>query len=126
MHLILLALILVVGANPDYEVDKDRVYHGSPDSFKSPATLTRDLVFSEISAYKQIQKEGLNQNHARYWLLLQKANDVFNRVVAKVATDSGHDLVAESGAVRPKEKGTTPPPDVTQMAIDAVKEVEKE
>ena len=109
-----------------YEVDAEKVYLGDPEAFKEPATVDRDKVFGEIPAYKLIQKEGLTEKHARYWILLQKANEVFEKVITKVAGDGGYDLVAENGAVRPKGKTKKTPPDVTQDAINAIKDVAKD
>lgn len=110
-----------------YEVDESKVYHGTADSFSAPATVERDTVFAEISAYKQIEKEGLKDNHPRYWILLQKANDVFKKALEKVAKDGSYDLIAETGSVQGKGKNKKKtPPDITQQAIDAVEELEKE
>ena len=129
---LLSALLILSSAGPPadsektFDVDKDKVYFGSAESFKSPGTIERDKVFAQITAYKQIQKEGLNESHARYWILLQKANEVFKKAIEKVAADKSYDLIAESGSVKPKGKSKKTAPDATQDAIDAVKEVEKE
>lgn len=110
-----------------YEVDEAKVYHGTADSFRAPATVERDTVFAEISAYKQIEKEGLKDSQPRYWLLLRKANDVFKKALEKVAKDGSYDLIAETGSLKGKGKNKKKtPPDITQEAIDAVEEVEKE
>lgn len=117
----------VVADEGTYEVDSDKVYYGSADSFTSPATVERDKVFAEITPYKRIEKEGLNEKHPRYWILLQKANDIFRKVLKKVAKDSSYDLIAENGSVKGKGKNKKkPPPEVTQDAIDAIPDVEKE
>ena len=112
-------------SSKSYEVDKTKVYHGSADSFKNPATIDRDKVFAEISSYKKITKEGLTQKSPRYWILLKEANDVFAKALAKVASNEGYDLIAEKGSVKPKGKKKTPP-DVTEAAIKAVKKIDEE
>ena len=135
MYSPLLPALLLLGASAapassegSYEVDEEKVYHGSADSFKSPATVDRDKVFAEITAYKQIEKEALNEKHPRYWILLEKANSVFKKVVEKVATDNSYDLIAENESVKWKGKGKSKktPPEVTQEAIDAIKDIEKD
>ena len=129
MHQLLLAASLVYTASalfvpPTYEVDKEKVYYGDTESFSKPATLDRDKVFAEISAYKQIENEGLTRKEPRYWILLRKANDVFSKVVAKVAEDDGYDLVAENGSVKKKGREKAAP-DLTESAIEAIQEVEE-
>lgn len=129
MYLILVVAILAppsaLSSGKGYEVETDKVYHGSVESFKKPAVIDRDKVFAQISAYKQIKKEGLNQKNPRYWILLREANDVFSKVLSKVASDGGYDLIGEKGSIKPKGKRKAPP-DVTNSAIKAVKKVEEE
>ena len=113
-------------AGDSYQVDRDKVYYGSAESFKKPATIDRDKVFAKISYYAQILKEGLTRKDARYWTLLKKANKIFSKALGKVATDGGYDLIAEKGSIKAKGKKKKAPPDVTKAAIKAAKKIEED
>lgn len=98
-------------------VDAKKVYLGDPDAFTSAATVSSKKVFLEIPEYQKIVDEGLDQNDARYWVLLKKANAKFRAALKRVAQDEGHDLVAEKGAVVSDGDEL---PDLTKMIIAAL------
>jgi len=93
------------------------VYFGKVDGAKKPAELTAKTVFNEIPEYKKIKDKGLGKDDAEYWLLLNKANDKFNKAVKKVAEDGKYDVVVEKGS----QKFDSTPADLTQKVIDALK-----
>ena len=64
------------------------VYYGKKDGAKKPAEVVASDVFNEIPEYKKIKEKGLTKDDAEYWVLLNKANDKFNKAVKKVAEDA--------------------------------------
>jgi hypothetical protein len=123
MYSIMLGALLLAATSPAgaYETDPEWIYHGRADSFATPAVIERDKVFGAIPEYRQIREEGLTRDDARYWILLQKANDVFREAVVRAAEAGGYDLIAEKGTVRPRGKGAESPPVITPEVIEAVK-----
>jgi len=80
-----------------------RIYHPSAysdkKSYAKVATVSSRLVFDETAEYKQIAKRKLSPASAEWTLLVKSASDKFKAAVAKVASEAGYDLVAETGAV---------------------------
>ena len=98
-------------------IDHDRIYFGSPSSYKKPAVVNASAVFKEIPAYKQILKEKLTEKDPKYMILIAEANQVFKKALKKVYKDSGYDLIGEVGAIKIDGKDA---PDVTSEAINAI------
>ena len=104
-----------------YEVlDKQKVYYGDCTSFEKPATVAADEVFPHIHEYKLIGERKLDENDPEYWILLLKANRVFQDALKSVASSSKHDLVAERGAIKAIEKDAALP-DITHLVVAEVK-----
>ncbi len=82
--------------------------------YKKPAVLTSATVFDAIPEWKKIKKKKLKKTDAEYHLLLEKANEKFNKALKKVAQDSSYDIMAEVDAI--KCTGCTPT-DVTATLI---------
>ena len=84
-------------------VHASQVYYPSVvkkgSKFKKPAVLTTATVFAAIPEWKKIKKKKLKKSDAEYHLLLEKANDKFNKALKKVASDSSYDIMAEVGAI---------------------------
>lgn len=95
----------------------DDVYHGKKDGSKKPAEIKALDVFNEIAEYKKIKEKGLTKDDAEYWVLLNKANEKFNKAVKRVAEEEKHDCVAEKGKVKFDSK----PVDITKKVIEALK-----
>lgn len=109
---------LALGDGTYKVADPGKVYYGDPEEFESPATLTASAVFAKIKEWREIQEKGLTSQDPEYWILLEKANRRFRRAVHRVAQATGHDLVAETGAVL-REDGAALP-DVTEAVIAAL------
>src|SRR5688572_8773156 len=99
----------------------DDVYHGKKDGSKKPAEIKAQDVFNEIAEYKKIKEKGLTKDDAEYWVLLNKANEKFNKAVKKVADEEKHDCVAEKGKV----KFDSTPVDITKKVIEALGKKDK-
>lgn len=103
-------------AKPRPTVNPSDVYFGDGRAFRKPAEVDADLVYAEISAYKEIRDQKLKAGTPRYQLLLSKASRAFTRAVRKAAKKHGYDLVAKPGSV----KGAKEIADITQHVIDAL------
>lgn len=93
------------------------IYYGKKDGAKKPAEIKAQDAFNEIPEYKKIKEKGLTKDDAEYWVLLNKANEKFNKAVKKVAEEEKHDVVAEKGKV----KFDSTPADITKKVIEALK-----
>lgn len=98
--------------------DGARVYYGDAKSFKCPAEVDANAVFSHIKEFREIRDRKLTSKDPEYWLLIEKANRRFYRAVKKAARAGAWDLVAEKGGFNVPE-GTSVT-DGTQAVIDAV------
>ena len=93
------------------------VYYGKTDGAKKPAEIVAQDIFNEISEYKKIKEKGLTKDDAEYWVLLNHANEKFNKAVKKIVDEGKYDVVVEKG----KHKFSATPSDVTKKVIDALK-----
>lgn len=108
---------------PVYKVvdwDQNRFVVGDPRQFERPARIVILDVLAKIPAYQQVIKEKLTEKDPRYYFLMQEATQQLVAAVEKVTRKTGHDLVADTGAVE-VEGGTPEIPDITQAVIDALK-----
>jgi hypothetical protein len=80
-------------------VDRTKVYYGLPDSFSSPAVIECSKVMDTLPAMKTIDGEGVKKNSARWFLLVNEANQQLHKALKSVGKDQGYDLFAEVGAV---------------------------
>ena len=103
-------LSLIPGVSTD-------IYFGKADGAKKPAEITAATIFNEIPEYKKIKEKGLTKDDAEYWVLLNKANEKFNKAVKKVAEDGKYDVVAEKGKVKFDKTAA----DITQGVVEALK-----
>lgn len=108
---------------PVYKVvdwDQNRFVLGDPRKFERPARIAILDVLGKIPAYQQVVKEKLTEKDPRYYFLMQEATRELVAAVEKVTRKTGHDLVADAGAVE-VEGGAPEIPDLTQAVIDALK-----
>jgi hypothetical protein len=96
-------------------LDRTKVYHGLADAFSSPAVIEASKVMETLPAMKTIEGEGVKKSSARYFVLLNEANQQFQKAVKAVAKDQGYDLLAEVGAVT----GPKTIPNATDQVIKA-------
>jgi hypothetical protein len=112
---------LAVAGVGDYEVlDRTKVYHGNCLLFQRPCEVAADRVFQNIPAYQEILRRGLTEKDPQYHLLMKKASARFADAVKKMVAQQGHDLVAETGAVRVVREGADPVPDRTNDVIQSL------
>jgi Skp family chaperone for outer membrane proteins len=108
----LLTLPLLLSSLADSDI-----YYGKKEGAKKPAEIKAQDAFNEIPEYKKIKEKGLTKDDAEYWVLLNKANEKFNKAVKKVAEDDKYDVVAEKG----KHKFDSAPADITKKVIEILK-----
>jgi hypothetical protein len=80
-------------------ITESMVLYGNAQKYTKVATVNSAEVFKNIAAYKQIQSEKLTQKDAKYWILLEQANQAFSKALEDVAKAKGYDLVTEVGGV---------------------------
>lgn len=90
-------LALASQSIPEAQIDDQKIYWGSPVSFDTPGEVDLDTVLEATSEYKEIRRENVRRDTARYWILMGSATDRAIRAVATVAEESGYDLVAKKG-----------------------------
>lgn len=98
--------------------DPSKVYMGNPRLFQKPAVISADRVYQQIPEYREILDSGLTDKDVRYHFLMKKASERFTKAVKSMARGSGHDLVAEIGAVEAVRGECPEPPDRTSEVID--------
>jgi len=103
------------GADGFRVLDRAKVYHGYADAFTSPAAVESTRVMDALPAMKKIRDEKVQKDSARWYVLINEANQQFQRALRTVAKEGGYDLIAEVGAVT----GSKAIPNVTDLAINA-------
>jgi len=82
---------------PEAQIDDQQIFWGSPVDFDTPGEVDLDAVLEATPEYKEIRRENVQRDTARYWILLGNATNRAIRAVATVAEESGYDLVAKKG-----------------------------
>ncbi|MBI3820127.1 MAG: hypothetical protein HY286_15645 [Planctomycetes bacterium] len=97
--------------------DRTKVYLGSADAFTSPAVVESSKVMEILPAMKTIKDESVKKDSARWFILVNEANQQFQKALKAVAKEHSYDLVAEVGSVTGPKAIT----DATDLAIAAAK-----
>lgn len=100
-----------------YQVEKEKIYWGQHDSFRSPAVIEAEEVYLQIPAYQRIRQHNLEKDDPEYWPLMRKAARSFVIALKKACKATRHDLVGEVGSIR--AEGVTIP-DITAQVIAAL------
>jgi hypothetical protein len=103
-----------------YKIQREKIYLGDAADFSSPAVLEALRVYQTIPAYRNIVDRKLTRDDPEYWPLMRHASSAFVRGLKSVCARRGHDLVGESGAIKPETEGTTVP-EITDDVIEAVR-----
>ncbi|MFN0207426.1 MAG: hypothetical protein ACKVS6_14065 [Planctomycetota bacterium] len=98
-------------------IDRTKVYFGLADAFVSPAVIESSKVMETIPAIKTIQNDGIKKDTARWFVLMNEANQQFQKAIKSVAKDNGYDLVSEVGSV----SGSRTIKNITDSVIAAAK-----
>ena len=105
----------------EWLIKPKRIYLGRPTNFKRPAVLLMRKVFEKIEAWQIIVRSNIPNYESRYYLLLDKANRIFDRVLRQLAVEYKIDLIGEIGAVSCSDG--RPIADVTERALEILDNV---
>ncbi|HPO13301.1 MAG TPA: hypothetical protein PLI09_07635 [Candidatus Hydrogenedentes bacterium] len=101
---------------PVEKVDAKKVYWGSASSFQKPAKVDYERVVKATPEYVSIKKNKIEQNSAKYWILVSKASNHAVRLIAEAAKDGSYDFIAASSYL-----GNLQPPipadDITDLVL---------
>jgi hypothetical protein len=97
-------------------LDRAKVYHGFADAFTTPAVVDSTKVKDSLPAMKKIREEKIVKESARWYVLINEANQHFQKVLRVVAKEGSYDLIAEVGSI----SGPKSIPNVTDSAISAI------
>jgi hypothetical protein len=117
LFLSLVATATLAAADSFKVTDRSKVYHGLSDAFASPAVIESSKVMETLPAIRTLQDDNVKKNSAKWYVLMNEANQQFQKAVKAVAKDGGYDLVAEVGAV----SGSRAISNVTDAVITAAK-----
>lgn len=95
--------------------DRTKVYYGMADAFSAPAVVEASKVMETLPAMKTIKEDSIKKESARWFVLVNEANQQFQKALKSVAKDNSYDLIAETGAVTGPKAIT----DVTDLVIKA-------
>lgn len=116
LALSLVASAALAAAESKFRVtDRAKVYHGYPDAFTTPAVVDSARVLDSLPSMKRIRDEKVVRDTAKWHLLINEANQHFQRLIRTVAKEGGYDLVAEVGFVT----GPRAIPNATDAALAA-------
>ena len=104
---------------PDAQLDKKKVFWGSPRQFDKPAEVQYEEVIKATPEYKEIQKKRIKRGTGRYWLLLSQASDRAVRTIGELGSKTDYDLIALQGYLG----GLNPPipaDNITSGVIEAM------
>ncbi len=101
---------------PVEKVDAKKVYWGSASSFQKPAKVNYERVVKATPEYLSIKKNKIEQNTAKYWILVSQASNHAVRLIAEAAKDGSYDFIAAASYL-----GTLQPPipadDITDLVL---------
>lgn len=101
---------------PAAQVDAQKVYYGSTDSFEKPASIDYQAVLRATPEYAEVRDKKVESGTARYWILLSKASDHAARAISAVGRESEYDLIVAAGYL----EGLEPPiatEDITTVVV---------
>lgn len=119
--LVLCALALPAFAKsiPDDQLDRSKIYYGSPENFEKPAEVDIEKAIQATPEWKEITRKKIDSGTARYWILITDATDRVYKAISEVGDDSGYDLIAEKGYLGKLEPAVSSK-DVTKDIIEKV------
>lgn len=106
------------------KLDRQKIFYGTPEKFEKPAEVDYEKIVRTTPEFQEIQKKNIERGSGRYWILLSQASDHAVRAICKVGEDTEHDLIAARGYLATLDP-PIPADDVTEMAIENVKQEKK-
>ncbi len=99
---------------PPESVDDQKIFWGSAGSFEKPGSVDYIAIVSATEAYEQAKQ--VETGTARYWILVNRANETAVRAISAVGRDTDYDLVVAKGYL----ENLDPPietADITELAL---------
>lgn len=122
--MLLVFLALAIGSMaesksiPPESVDDQKIFWGIASKFEKPGSVDYVALVTATAEYQQAKK--VESGSARYWLLVNKANESAVRAINAVGSETDYDLIVLKGYL----EGLTPPiqtDDITELALAKLK-----
>jgi hypothetical protein len=106
-------------AIPDDQIEKSRIYYGSPANFEHPAEVDMDAALQATPEFDEIVRKKVRHGTGKYWILVSVATDRVHRAISQVGRNTDYDLIAEQGYLGDLEPQIECD-DVTEAVIDRI------
>jgi len=110
---------------PDKQIDRRRIFWGSPTDFEKPGKVEYGKVVKATPEYKEVYKKKVERGSGKYWLLMSRASDRAVRAIIRFGEKSDYDLIAQAGYLGSLDPAI-PDDDVTDRVLKMLKEQEKD
>lgn len=101
-------------AVPQESIDEQKIFWGTASRFEKPGSVDYFALVSATDDYKKAQKA--EKDSARYWIHINRANQVAIKAIGDVGSDTDYDLIVLKGYL----EGLEPPiatDDITDLAL---------
>lgn len=101
-------------AIPSESVDDQKIFRGIASKFEKPASVDYVTLVTATKEYQRARK--IESGTARYWILVNKANESAVRAINAVGSETDYDLIVVKGYL----EGLDPPietEDITELAL---------
>ena len=99
---------------PPESVDDQKIFWGIASKFEKPGSVDYVALVTATEEYQQARK--VESGTARYWILVNRANESAVRAISTVGSESDYDLIVIKGYLESLE-----PPieteDITELAL---------
>jgi hypothetical protein len=106
---------------PDKQIDRRKIFWGSPTGFEKPGNVEYGTVVKATPEYKEVSKKKVERGSGKYWLLMSRASDRAVHAIIRFGEKSDYDLIAQAGYL-----GSLDPPipadNVTNQVLKILKE----
>lgn len=92
---ILIGLIVGVYSISQNELDEQKIFYGSTESFSNPACIKYNTIVQNTEEYKKIIEENIEQGTARYWTYLSEASNSAIKIIIEYVRKTDYDLIVE-------------------------------
>ncbi len=103
---------------PSESVDDQRIFWGNANNFKNPGSVDYIAIVSATDAYEEAKQ--VESGTARYWILVNRANETAVRAISAVGREAEYDLIVAAGYLERLD-----PPieteDITELALAKLK-----
>ncbi|HDP34850.1 MAG TPA: hypothetical protein ENN29_07045 [Candidatus Hydrogenedentes bacterium] len=103
---------------PPESVDAQKIFWGATGKFEKPGSVDYVAIVTATEEYQQARK--VESGTARYWILVNKANESAVRAISAVGRETDYDLIVLKGYL----ESLDPPietEDITELALAKLK-----